>query len=411
MSWLEYGIDGQNSLVSIRDVGRGRSKLRCPYCAGLLTAKKGKKIAHHFAHSEETCSAMKRDAGDLPLLPFYSHFGLDLSPNELRELTDLWNEYGVHSRGIPDFKYTIHKTQKLLKWNDYIGRGGAYEFTKKGKVPLGALSMMLFNNVQKELLLERHDELESSVQRNLSPTRLYCNLSMKERLADLRLYRAQLKRLLDNSLYYLKIEADEKILYKIGVTSRSVEDRIKEISAELNQHFENVSISIVDVWERRGAAEYYFKHRYRNFNTPIGSLTEYFQFSVAEAKKVQRDLRRMKPNELSQIELDILNGESSGVEKAIAGYENAYARYESEVRRAKAISVGMKRTAHWGGAIGRPRGSESDEKFLSKLRSQLVIRALREGLSLRKAARRVGVSVNTVRKVRALQRYWPDELI
>jgi hypothetical protein len=46
--------------------------------------------------------------------------------------------------------------------------------------------------------------------------------------------------------------------------------------------------------------ELYFKHRYKEFNYKIGKLTEYFKFDDIEP--VLRDLRRMKPQVLEQVE-------------------------------------------------------------------------------------------------------------
>ncbi|MGL5831795.1 MAG: competence protein CoiA family protein, partial [Waterburya sp.] len=52
--WLQYALDKDDKLVSIDDVFRGRSEIRCPYCQGELTAKKGKIKVHHFAHVNDT---------------------------------------------------------------------------------------------------------------------------------------------------------------------------------------------------------------------------------------------------------------------------------------------------------------------------------------------------------------------
>lgn len=61
----------------------------------------------------------------------------------------------------------------------------------------------------------------------------------------------------------------------------------------------------------------------------------------------------------------------------------------------------MQRAANWGTHIGRPIGEETDAEFLAKPSTKRVIAALNEGLSLRKAAQKAGVAVNTVRKVKA----------
>ncbi|MEM9849493.1 MAG: hypothetical protein AAF847_16520, partial [Bacteroidota bacterium] len=42
-------------LIHISEVESGLGTYRCPYCDGLLLAKKGKQMAHHFAHVEQSC--------------------------------------------------------------------------------------------------------------------------------------------------------------------------------------------------------------------------------------------------------------------------------------------------------------------------------------------------------------------
>lgn len=51
-------ISSNGSLISIAEVERGsKEKFICPQCDGVLTPKKGKKNAHHFAHMpEDNCS-------------------------------------------------------------------------------------------------------------------------------------------------------------------------------------------------------------------------------------------------------------------------------------------------------------------------------------------------------------------
>jgi competence CoiA-like predicted nuclease len=61
-------VDAHQALVSIADVPRGKTSLRCPYCQGALTAKKGPITQHHFAHTAATCRPVTHDS-DLPILP------------------------------------------------------------------------------------------------------------------------------------------------------------------------------------------------------------------------------------------------------------------------------------------------------------------------------------------------------
>lgn len=66
------------------------------------------------------------------------------------------------------------------------------------------------------------------------------------------------------------------------------------------------------------------------------------------------------------------------------------------------IRVGMQRSAQWGAHVGRPAGEETNEAFLAKPSSMRIIEALEQKLSLRQAAEYAKVSVNTVRKVKAV---------
>jgi hypothetical protein len=83
-----------------------------------------------------------------------------------------------------------------------------------------------------------------------------------------------------------------------------MEQRVKEVQRDLNSHFKSVAIEVLGTWEHRGNVELYFKHRYRDFNYKIGTLTEYFKF--VDVNSVLLDLRQMKPKVLTKAEVDIL---------------------------------------------------------------------------------------------------------
>lgn len=389
--WLQYGVDEQDQLIAIGDVPSGKTQLSCPYCGEGLTAKKGRIKEHHFAHTGETCRPVaQRDSREVPTLPLFDKFHLHLSGKELELLIKLWTQYGQTNCSIPyTRKLASLECAGLLKENSYRTNPG-YEFTKLGKIPVGALSLMLFNEVQEPLILEKLETLDREVRRAL----LTQTSDLEWRLTDLRIYRAQFKRVLSQTLYFLEIDAEGQTLFKVGVTSRPVEARVAEVRQELHTYLKNPIIKILVAWSHRGNVEHYFKHRYKSFNYPIGSLTEYYKFDVLESAKAGlRDLRRMKPKVLSQIEKDILSGKPSEAEEAVLMEQKAQ-------QRSDAIRVGMERAALWGAHIGRPAVAESIDTFLSKNSSVRAIEALKRGLSLRVAAKEAGVSVNTVRKVK-----------
>lgn len=395
MSWLKYGVSAENLLVAIEDVCSGSTNLMCPYCRGVLTAKKGRIKAHHFAHTNETCrEVQQRNNRDLPTLPLYDRFNIFLAGKELEHLQKLWWQYGSNNRKISRSNVLpAFLREELLEYNDFLGRGGGYQFTKLGKIPVGALSLMLFNSVQEPLLLEKLDELEEAA------TQAYALNSplTTERLSDLRIYRASLQKILLNSLYYLKATADGQTFYKIGVTRRPIEERVAEVAQDLRSHFGvSFRVEVLGTWAYRGNVEKYFKYRYARFNYPIESLTEYYKFdNESDAASVLRDLRRMNLKGLSPKEQEIIAGRPSSIEQVI----------EADIQAQKtshSIRVGMQRAAQWGAHVGRPAGRETDEAFLAKPSSVRVVEAVEQGLSLRQAADYAKVSVNTVRKVKAV---------
>jgi hypothetical protein len=92
------------------------------------------------------------------------------------------------------------------------------------------------------------------------------------------------------------------MFHKIGVTTRSIEQRIAEVQRDMKAHYSDVVVNLLGLWERRGNVELYFKHRYQPFNYRIGKLTEYFVFP--NVKVVLRDLYGMEARVLSAVEVN-----------------------------------------------------------------------------------------------------------
>ncbi len=297
--WLKYGVAVSGELTSIDEVVRGKTNLACLYCGGSLTAKKGSMKEHHFAHTEETCKPVSQriKTKAFPSLPLYEHFNIELKGEELEQLKVLWKEYGARDYPIP--KDLVNFRWELKGLLESEG-SRTYQFTDLGKIPVAALALALFNRVQEPLLLSELVKLEGSVE-----TAVAAGLScLDERRADLLIYRAQLRRILVNSLYFLEVKADGNTFYKIGVTTRSIEERIAEVHRDVRSHFSDAVVNPLGLWEHRGNVELYFKHRYQPFNYRIGKLTEYFVFP--NVKAVLNDLYGMKPKLVSAVELDAI---------------------------------------------------------------------------------------------------------
>jgi hypothetical protein len=309
--WLKYAVDEAGTLVNILDITRGKTLLKCPYCDCRLTAKKGKIKEHHFAHTEETCRPVAKR--EFPVLPLYDNFNIHLSGKDLGQLKLIWKEYGLNSYSISYelIPSSLIKT-RLLQKNVYLIPPG-YEFTPFGKIPVGALEFALFNEVQEPLLLKKLLKLELAFNHALHKNAA----DLAHRLTDLKLYRAQLKRILSCTLYFLEIQTNKGTLYKIGVTQRTVTERVAEVERDLLAHYQSITIQVLGTWVNRGNVELYFKHRYRDFNYPIGNLTEYYKFNTEDAKIVLNDLQEMKAKVLSSVEIDILEDKPNPILVAV----------------------------------------------------------------------------------------------
>ena len=228
--WLKYGVAPSGELAGIDGVVRGKTQLTCLYCGGGLTAKKGNVKEHHFAHTRETCKPVSQriKTKAFPSLPLYDNFNIQLKGEELEQLKVLWKEYGAKgyaiSRDLVNFRWELKELVES-SGDGYAPFLRTYQFTHLGKIPMGALPLALFNKVQEPLLLSELMKLEGSVEIALSAG-LSC---LEERRADLQIYRSQLRRILVNSLYFLEVKADGNCFYKIGVTTRQIEERIAEV--------------------------------------------------------------------------------------------------------------------------------------------------------------------------------------
>ena len=354
----------------------GRTALGCPYCSGPLIARKGEQLAHHFAHQAETCNSAARDPAEIAL-PAYDNFNLHLPGRAVKALL-VWSE----DAAARDETYL--EGYQLLEWNTHKGRSGGYQLTKKGKVVLGDLSLDLFNQFQEPLISGRHIELEAKARKARD------TVDFNTALTDLRLYRAQLRRILACTLYFLKV--GDGPLYKIGVTTREVTERVAEIAADVRPHLGDALISVIDTWPSRGNVEFYFKHRYRKHQKSMGSLTEYFTFE--DVTSVLRDLHRMKAKTLGDFEQRLLVGKPSDLETELEAER-------IEVKRRAAIRQGLRRAVDQGKAVGRPKGNETPQQVLAKPYASAVQAALKAGYSLRDAAQIAQVSLSTVQKVKA----------
>lgn len=359
---LDFGLNKHNELIHISEVERGRGILICPYCRVGLIARKGLKLQHHFAHDGESCreSSSRQEAQ----LPAYKSFNLSLSG---------WS-WGVLQRfhdGNLGYRPDLEYLEELgfLKYNRFAGRLGDWQLTTLGKIPFGEATLAKFAEAQRTLIEQKHTRLLKQIEK--------ANTSLDKQITqtDLNLYEAQLKRLVESTLYFLEIKQGRSLYYKIGVTTRAVEARVVEIEKQLHKELSaTVKIKVLRQLRHQGFVEHYFKHRYATSQHTIGKLTEYFRFK--KRRNALSDLTRLGDRQFSTLEDELF--------------------YQDRVKpRGQKISEGMARAAAKGVHVGRPQESPT----LTVEKYPQVVEAIERGLSRRKASAETGVSVPTIRKV------------
>ncbi len=290
--FLTYAVDGNGELIHVDNAPRGKSTdLHCPYCNGLLIGRKGGIKAHHFAHAGETCRAVNRE-DDAIALPAYERFDLSLWGPDWQALQAYHSTHILPKRRL---------FERLLKRGliHYDRAAHKYVLTEKGKIPFGETSLAAFATIQDELVAEKHDMLE---RRLISQCADYDDRDMY--LNDLRLFRAQLRRAHSANLYFLAIQHSAGTIYKVGVTTRDINERIMEIQRNLSKYLDEITITTLHNLSNRGAVELYFKHRYKAHNASIDTLTEYFTFT--KCASVTDDLSQLGNRTLSEFDQALL---------------------------------------------------------------------------------------------------------
>lgn len=405
--WLEYGIDPDGEMIFIESRRRGKTDLKCPYCGGALTAKKGAIKNHHFAHTDETCRAV-RSGRDIAV-PFLAGFDRHLSSSELSALI----HFHKTGRLNPDLKDKLARKDFIIQTANY-----RWKLDNLGEIACGVMPLDRFSNFQSLAIVAKLKKLETRVTQADGEN----SIDLPDLLTDLKLYKNHVKRILCQTLYYLKIVSDLNTIYKIGVTTREIAERIDEIEPELKEALGyKINIETIGLWENHGGLERYFIYKYQKHRCQSIKFTKYFEFPSNIAPAVLRDLRRLSIRNFRKKEREILDGISSKIEteielkienerqKDIAEKSGVFAVGSPDhakdpskrQQRSSAIKTGMQRAKNWGTHTGRPTGSnDSSEQFLNKPSSIAVIAALERGLSVRAAAQSAGVSPNTVQKVK-----------
>lgn len=361
----------------------GAKNLRCPFCDVPLTAKKAtKNKAAHFAHRRSACGATRQLRKYIHYLPIIDYWLYDLKPTELR----LFNRLRRKRADMDEDKFISYHThtskvmlygaeQALFGYKD-LGTSKS-DYVEKLldrqliKVYRHSFGVDIFELSWKSKMLWAKDWTLKQYYQEISRhwTHWLQRVYWQDFLLD-NFFRAMNRRLEDTHFYLLKIELDDKILYKTGTTILPYEEVARWEKRQLKRHGKEISIEKIYYTDSISLVEPFIRLKYKRYRYSIGHQTGYFDFKnkFADFKK-----------DLHQVTL-LSKGHKEKIKKALKTASN----------------------------VGK-RGKETTPGFLSKPKSLKIIELLEDtenDFSLRSMARMVGCSVNTIQKVKQL---WEQE--
>lgn len=308
--FLNFGLNENGDYVSIDKVESGKTNLTCPFCGDELQAKKGKVKEHHFAHLNDTCRDSK-EAIEKTNVPLFDSFNI-LTKQE-QKFIDRLSRYG--EKGMFDFIGRKEAEKSLIKLG-LLDETIDYNHSKFSKF-IDDLSHempgMVSNNEPSEELKKLFKIINKHSNNTLiDKSRISLKVSHDYRLNDynelnnvvdfprmqafwiekqrLRLqnddqelldfYEKRVEQLEKQSLYLLRcIAVDGRQFYKIGMTTRTSEERMAEVQRDLKKHIDLQSVEVLKSWEGLGRIERLLHKFYSKWNFKISTYKEYFELS------------------------------------------------------------------------------------------------------------------------------------
>ncbi|EHZ2727030.1 GIY-YIG nuclease family protein [Vibrio parahaemolyticus] len=305
--FLNFGIDENNEIVFVDKVESGKTNLVCPFCKEPLQAKKGKVKEHHFAHIGETCRDSKNAVAKTNI-PLFDTFTLLTKP-ELKFIERL-TTYGYKNMysftGSSEAKDTLLNLGLIEEVQDYNHRN--YQ-SFIDDLALEMPGMVADNQPSPELeklfkIIEKHSNTKllkkSIIDIKLSKAYRDNDFETKTNLVDLPriqqfwidTHRARLEltepellpffdkrveHLNNQSLYLLRCSVmDGEDFYKIGMTTRPIEERVEEVKRDLKKHVELEDVEVYFNLSGLGRVERLLHKHFTDRRKAIGSFTEYF---------------------------------------------------------------------------------------------------------------------------------------
>lgn len=366
--FLSHGVNEQGDLVSIHEVSAGRVPLTCPFCGQGLMAKKGSQKEHHFAHDGQTCADAKAIL-QMTALPLFD-VGMGLSKTEIALLEKLsrWRS----------FSRTWLSTKQRAVFDELVVSGlvGFQEGDDRPRLSKSAKQLLTLNShAGRYLSIPDYAELQEALFVAREKQLIVHDLAHDTQTT--KFFRLRLATFLQQHLYVLRIslEQDEVCypLLKVGMTTRSIEERTPEICRDLEKFGRIQNIEVLGFFHHFGSLEKRLLNLMQPQQHQLGSLTEYSDLLSIPPHLLNEDIRNLGKRKV--------NGHECSV---------TYRHHQRKVRGGQRRSQ-LLNDQH----LGRP--SKKADTLLEDYPD--VVRAHENGLSLRKASAETGRAVNTIRKV------------
>lgn len=292
----------------------------CPYCSGTLLAKKGRIKRHHFAHNGAGCTQHFSAnffalAGKLPTqLPMSVY-----AAQKLLKIEDFYQALKRQKTALNQQESAAKIAQIILKLEqneDHLQQGNVAEIKRQVKrythqkiapfPDFHTLRSPFFKAGYtdgkrtcqwEEVTLDRHEYYYPiAFQKEIEFLHnFHRNTANQREITDkLVLFEKDFNYFQQFQLYFLELEVDYQKIYKIGLTSRNLATRIKEIEQTLKSYYLSVKVKILFLHSGVAFLETFFKNKYAEQQVKIGSLTEYFSFSEPSLFLLLKDLNLLK---------------------------------------------------------------------------------------------------------------------
>ena len=366
--FLTHGVNEQGELVSIHEVSAGRVPLTCPFCGQGLMAKKGAQKEHHFAHDGQTCADAKAILQMTALPLFDVDMGLSKTEITLLEKLSRWRSFS---------RTWLSSKQRAVF--DELVVSGLVEFQEgddRPRLSKSAKQLLTLNSsAGRYLSMPDYAELQEALFVAKEKRLIAHDVAHDTQTA--KFFRFRLATVMQQHLYVLRInlEQDEVCypLLKVGMTTRSIEERTPEICRDLEKFGRIQNIEVLGFFHHFGSLEKRLLNLMQPQQHQLGSLTEYSDLLSIPPHLLNEDIRNLGKRKV--------NGHECSVT-----YRHHQRRVRGGQRRSQLLN---------GRHLGRP--SKKADTLLEDYPD--VIRAYENGLSLRKASAETGRAVNTIRKV------------